>query len=63
MRCKRCRFDLWVGENTLEEGIETHPGILAWSIPVDREAWRAISPQVTESETAVRLSIHTDIKM
>ena len=31
-------------ENTLKEGTETHSSILAWSIPMDREAWWASSP-------------------
>ena len=29
-------------EDPLEEGMATHSSILAWRIPVDREAWRAI---------------------
>ena len=27
-------------EDPLEEGMETHFSILAWRIPMDREAWR-----------------------
>ena len=26
-------------ENPLEEGVATHSNILAWRIPMDREAW------------------------
>ena len=37
--------DTWVqplgGEDPLEEGMATHPGILAWRIPMDRIAWWA----------------------
>ena len=29
-------------EDPLEEGMATHSSILAWRIPVDREAWRAL---------------------
>ena len=29
-RCKRHRFDPWVWENPLEEGMATHSSILAW---------------------------------
>ena len=36
-------------EDALEEGIATHSSILAWSIPMDREDWRAIIHGVTES--------------
>ena len=27
--------------DSLEKGVATHPSILAWRIPMDREAWRA----------------------
>ena len=27
-------------EDPLEEGMATHPSILAWRIPMDRGAWR-----------------------
>ena len=27
------------GEESLEEGMETHSRILAWTIPMDRGAW------------------------
>ena len=30
-------------EDPLEEGMETHSSILAWRIPMDREAWWASS--------------------
>ena len=29
-------------EDPLEEGMATHSSILAWGIPMDRGAWRAI---------------------
>jgi len=38
-------------EDPLEEGIETHSSILAWRIPMDRGAWRAIVHGVTKSQT------------
>ena len=28
-------------EDSLEEGMATHPSILAWRIPMDRGAWQA----------------------
>ena len=34
------------GEDPLEEGIATHSSILAWRIPLDRGAWRAIFHRV-----------------
>ena len=35
----------------LEEGMATHSSILAWRIPMDRRAWRAIVHGVTKSQT------------
>ena len=43
-----------MGENwvqSLEEGMATHSSILAWRIPMDREAWRATVHEVLESLT------------
>ena len=37
--------EMWVQsldwDDPLEEGMATHFSILAWRIPIDREAWRA----------------------
>ena len=30
---KTCRFEVWVREDPLEEGVATHSNILAWRIP------------------------------
>ena len=38
-------------ENPLAEGMATHANILAWSIPMDRGAWRATVSGVTKSWT------------
>ena len=38
-------------EDPLEEGIATHSSILAWRIPKDRGAWRAIVHGVAKSRT------------
>ena len=38
-------------EDPLEEGMATHSNILAWRIPMDREAWRATVHGVTKSWT------------
>ena len=38
-------------EDPLERGMATHSSILAWRIPMDRGAWRAIVHGVTESWT------------
>ena len=37
-------------EDPLEEGMATHSGILAWRIPMDRGAWRAILHGVAKSQ-------------
>ena len=39
------------GEDPLEEGMPTHPSILAWRIPMDRGAWRAAVHRVTKTQT------------
>ena len=36
-------------EDPLEEGMATHSSTLAWRIPMDRGAWRAIVHGVTKS--------------
>ena len=47
--------EIWVQsldwEDPLEEGMATHSSILAWSIPMDREDWRATVHGVTKSRT------------
>ena len=45
-------------EDPLEEGMTPHSGILAWRIPVDRDAWQAAVSGVTEREVTKRLSTH-----
>ena len=47
-------------EDPLEEGVATHSSILAWTIPMDREAWRATVYRVAKSRTQLKqLSVHT----
>ena len=36
-------------EDALEEGMATHPSILAWRIPMDRGAWQATVHEITKS--------------
>ena len=46
-------------EDPLEEGMATHSSILAWRIPVDRGAWRAIAHGVVKTRTQLeRLSTY-----
>ena len=48
-------WETWVRslgwEDPLEEGMATHSRILAWRVPMDRGAWRATVPGVTQSQT------------
>ena len=47
--------EIWVRllgeEDPLEEGMATHSSVLAWRIPMDREAWRATVHGVAKSQT------------
>jgi len=47
-------WDTWVQslgwEDPLEEGLATHSSVLAWRIPMDREAWWATVHGVTKSQ-------------
>ena len=38
-------------EDPLEKGMVTHSSILAWRIPIDREAWLATVHGVAKSKT------------
>ena len=38
-------------EDPLEEGVATHPSVLAWRIPMNRGAWRSTVYGVTKSQT------------
>ena len=38
-------------KDTLVEGMAIHSSILAWRLPMDREAWRVTVHGVTESQT------------
>ena len=49
------------GEDTQKEGMATHSSILAWRVPMDREAWQATVRGVSKSQT--RLSDFTFIFM
>ena len=51
-RCKRHRFDPWVGKIPLEEGMATHSSILAWRISWTEEPGRLHRVhRVTQSQT------------
>ena len=51
-------WETWVRtlgwEDPLEEGMATHPSILAWRIPMDRGAWRASVHRVAKSWTRLK---------
>ena len=41
-------------KGSLEEGMATHPSILAWRIPVDKGAWPATVHRVLKSRTQLK---------
>ena len=43
-------------EDLLEKGMATHSSLLAWENPMDRGAWWATDPGVTESDMTDRLT-------
>ena len=56
-------WETWVQslgwENPWEEGMATLSSILAWRIPMDREAWQAMVHRVSKSQTRLKqLSTH-----
>ena len=50
-----CNEEAWLRflgrEDPLEEGMAIHSSVLAWRIPMDREAWWAIVYGVAKSQT------------
>ena len=50
----RLRFDPWVGKILLEEGMATHPSVIAWRNPMDRGAWCAIGSHRVEHSMHAR---------
>ena len=51
-------WEIWVlslgWEDPLENGMATHPSILAWIIPMNGGAWRAAVLRVAKSQTQLR---------
>ena len=51
----RLPWEAWVRylgwEDPLEEDMATHSSILAWRIPMDKEAWQAMVRGVSKSQT------------
>ena len=48
-------WEIWVRflgwEDPLEDGMATHSSVLAWRIPIDREAWCAAVHGVAKNRT------------
>ena len=41
-------------EDPVAEGMATHSSILAWRVPMDREAWWAIDHRVAQSQSQLK---------
>ena len=58
---------MWVGslgwEDPLEKGKTTHSSILAWRIPMDREAWWVTVHRVSKSQTRLKQFSTYDIQL
>ena len=54
------RQETWVSslgwEDPLEESMATHFSILAWRIPMDREAWQATAHAVTKEADMIEVT-------
>ena len=50
---KETRVQFLGQEDPLEDGMATHPSILAWGTPMDRGAWSATVHGVPKSQTRV----------
>ena len=48
---QRPRFNPWVWEDPLEEGMATHSSILAWRISMDRGGWWPTVHGVKKTQT------------
>ena len=58
-RCKRHRFDPWVGKIPWRRAWQTHSSISCLENPMDRGPWWATIHRVTKSQTQLkRLNIH-----
>ena len=55
LKCLSAMRETWVRslgwEDPLEEGMATYSSILAWRIPMDRQAWWAAVHGAVESQT------------
>ena len=58
--------ETWVGslgwDDPLDEGMTTDSSILAWRIPMDREAWRGTVHGVPKSDATEQLSTAQKVK-
>ena len=58
---------MWVGslgwEDPLEKGKTTHSSILAWRMPMDREAWWVTVHRVSKSQTRQKQFSTYDIQL
>ena len=50
-------------EDPLEEGMATHPCILAWRIPMDRGAWWATVYGITKSRTRSTATMENSVEI
>ena len=62
LQCGRPGFDPLGWEDPLQKGMATDSSILAWRIPMDREAWRGTVRGVPKSDATEQLSTAQKVK-
>ena len=61
LQCRETSVQSLGREDPLEQEMATHSSVLAWRIPMDRGAWRAMDHGVTSTHTHTHTHTHRGI--